>query len=45
MQPLVSREELTGIFFLIGDIAVDVRAIHELLREDDGGDDGEEDEP
>lgn len=43
-EPLVSRAELTGMFFLIGDIAVDVKKIRELLAEEYGEDDGEEED-
>jgi hypothetical protein len=39
MEPeaLVSRGELVGIFFLIGDISQNVQKIVELLEEDEDG--------
>jgi hypothetical protein len=40
-EPLVSRAELTGIFIVITDISANVKAIVQLLEEDD---DGEEEE-
>jgi hypothetical protein len=40
-EGLVSRGELVGIFFLIGDISQNVQRIVELLEEDE--DDEEED--
>jgi hypothetical protein len=41
-EPLVSREELTGIFFVIADISTNVKRIVQLLEEDD---DEEEQDP
>jgi hypothetical protein len=36
-SPLVTREELTGIFFVIIDISRSVDRIVQLLEEDDDG--------
>ena len=41
MELLVSREELVGVFFIIGDISQNVQRIVQLLEEDE---DGEEEE-
>jgi hypothetical protein len=43
-EPLVTRDELTGIFFTITDISVGVKRIVELLEKDDNGEE-EEDAP
>jgi hypothetical protein len=37
-EPLVSRDELTGIFFVITDLGVDVKKILRILEELDGED-------
>lgn len=39
----MSRAELTGIFFVITDISVGVKRIVDLLEEELGGEDSEED--
>ena len=41
--PLVSRSELTGIFFVIADLNVSVQRIVDLLEEELGGEESEED--
>jgi hypothetical protein len=42
-EPLVSRSEVTGIFFVITDLGADVQRILELMEEELGGEDAEED--
>jgi len=42
-EPLVTRDELTGLFFTITDISADVKRIVDLLEEDANGEDAEED--
>jgi hypothetical protein len=42
-EPLVSRSELTGIFFVIADLGADVKRILDLMEEELGGQDSEED--
>ena len=42
-EPLVSRPEIEGIFFVITDISVNVQAIKDLLEEEIGGEDSEDD--
>jgi hypothetical protein len=41
-EPLISREELTGILFVIADIREDVRDIRNWLIEEDDGEAPEE---
>jgi hypothetical protein len=40
-EPLVSRDEVTGVFFVIADIGAGVQRIVELLEEAQGGEDHE----
>jgi hypothetical protein len=42
MEPPISHRDVTTVMALLGDIKVDVRAIRELLEEED---DGEEEVP
>lgn len=41
-EPLIYREEVTAILGAIADMVVELRAIRQLLREDDGGEEEEE---
>jgi hypothetical protein len=41
-EPLVTRAELAGIFFVITDIGAFVRRIVELMEQELGEDDGED---
>lgn len=36
-EPLISRNELTAMLFAIADLNVNVRAIRDVLEEEDGG--------
>jgi hypothetical protein len=36
-SPLVTRDELVGIFFVVADISENVKRIVQLLEEDDDG--------
>ncbi len=40
-EPLVSRDEVTGVFFVIADIGADVDRIVEFVEEAQGGEDHE----
>ena len=37
MEPVLYREEALGLIFAVHDILEEVRAIHELLEDEDGG--------
>jgi hypothetical protein len=39
-DPIVYREEVAAMLFAVADINVNVRAIRNLLEEDDGGEEG-----
>jgi hypothetical protein len=39
-EPLVHREEVTAMLFAIADMNANIRAIRELLEEEDGGEEG-----
>lgn len=39
-EPLITRRELEGMLFSIGDINLNLRAIRDLLEEEFGGEEG-----